>query len=165
MSKITLWMFLLLPVSLYSAGQQITGYEINVNISGLQDSTIFLAYHLGDKQYIKDTITLNSLGSGTFSGKERLPEGIYMIVLPGKKYFEILLSSDQYFSASCSLKDYFKTLKFTGSDENTAFVNYQKKWSEMQTKASLIGKRLQNSRQFADSVGILSEMQKKSGRI
>jgi thiol-disulfide isomerase/thioredoxin len=160
MSKITLWLFLLVSVSLYSFGQQINGYEIKINISGLQDSTIFLAYHLGDKQYIKDTITLNSLGSGTFSGKERLPEGIYMIVLPGKKYFEILISSDQYFSASCSLKDYFNTLKFIGSDENTAFINYQKQWSEMQTKASLINKRLQNSRQFADSVRILSEMQK-----
>jgi thiol-disulfide isomerase/thioredoxin len=160
MRKITLWLFLLVSVSMYSYGQQINGYEIKVNISGLQDSTIFLAYHLGDKQYVKDTITLNSLGSGTFSGKERLPEGIYMIVLPGKKYFEILISSDQYFSVSCSLKDYFNTLKFAGSDENTAFINYQKQWSEMQTKASLINKRFQNSRQYPDSVRILSGMQK-----
>ena len=160
MNKITLYLFLLISTSLYSFGQEIPGYEIKVNISGLQDSSIYLAYHLGDKQYIKDTINLNSLGSGTFSGKEKLPQGIYLIVLPGKKYFEILMSGDQYFSVSCSLKDYFKTLKFTGSDENTAFVNYQRRWSEMQTKAMEINKRLQNNRQFADSVRILSEMQK-----
>ena len=90
------------------------GYEIAVNISGLQDSTVFLAYHLGDKQYIKDTIRLDSKGSAVFSGEEALPQGIYMIVLPGKQYFEILMSADQYFSASCSYPDYFNTLEFLG---------------------------------------------------
>jgi thiol-disulfide isomerase/thioredoxin len=144
-----------------STGQLKKGYEITVNIPDLQDSTIFLAYHLGDKQYIKDTISLDKKGSGVFSGAEELPQGIYMIVLPGKQYFEILISTGQHFSASCSFADYFNTLKFTGSDENTAFVTYQKKWIEMQKRASGISKRLQNNRENPDSVNILSGMQKK----
>ncbi len=144
-----------------STGQLKKGYEITVNISDLQDSTIFLAYHLGDKQYIKDTINLDKKGSGVFAGTEDLPKGIYMIVLPGKQYFEILISTDQYFTASCSYADYFNTLKFSGSDENTAFITYQKKWIEMQKKASGITKRLQNNKQNSDSVNILSGMQKK----
>jgi peroxiredoxin len=137
------------------------GYEIAVNISGLQDSTIFLAYHMGDKQYIKDTINLDSKGSAVFSGEENLPQGIYMIVLPGKQYFEILMSTDQYFSVNCTYTDYFNTLKFSGSDENSSFIVYQKRWVEMQKKASAINKRLQNNRQNTDSLRILSEMQKK----
>jgi thiol-disulfide isomerase/thioredoxin len=137
------------------------GYEIAVNISGLQDSTIFLAYHLGDKQYIKDTINLDSKGKAIFSGEKTLPQGIYMIVLPGKQYFEILMSADQFFSVNCTYTDYFNTLKFSGSDENNAFIIYQKRWVEMQKKASAIIKRLQNNRQNADSLRILSEMQKK----
>jgi peroxiredoxin len=137
------------------------GYEIAVNISGLQDSTIFLAYHMGDKQYIKDTINLDSKGCAVFSGEENLPQGIYMIVLPGKQYFEILMSTDQYFSVNCTYTDYFNTLKFSGSDENSAFIVYQKRWVEMQKKASAINKRLQNNRQNTDSLRILSQMQKK----
>jgi peroxiredoxin len=137
------------------------GYEIAVNISGLQDSTIFLAYHMGDKQYIKDTINLDSKGCAVFSGEENLPQGIYMIVLPGKQYFEILMSTDQYFSVNCTYTDYFNTLKFFGSDENSAFIVYQKRWVEMQKKASAINKRLQNNRQNTDSLRILSQMQKK----
>jgi peroxiredoxin len=137
------------------------GYEIPVNISGLRDSTIFLAYHMGDKQYIKDTVTLDSKGSGVFSGEETLPQGIYMIVLPGKKYFEVLMSTDQNFSVNCSYIDYFNTLKFSGSDENSAFIAYQKQWVVMQKKATGIVKRLQNNRQNTDSLRILSEMQKK----
>jgi thiol-disulfide isomerase/thioredoxin len=95
-----------------------------------------------------------------FAGAEDLPQGIYMIVLPGKQYFEILIPADQYFSVSCAYVDYFNTLKFAGSDENTAFVTYQKKWIEMQKKASAINKRFQNNKQNADSLKILSDMQK-----
>jgi peroxiredoxin len=151
----------MLSTTFCSSGQMKKGYEIPVNISGLQDSTIFLAYHMGDKQYIKDTIKLDSKGSAVFSGEETLPQGIYMIVLPGKQYFEVLMSTDQHFSVNCAYTDYFNTLKFSGSDENSAFIVYQKQWVGMQKKASAIIKRLQNNRQNTDSLGILSEMQKK----
>jgi thiol-disulfide isomerase/thioredoxin len=144
-----------------SSGQMKKGYEIPVTISGLQDSTIFLAYHMGDKQYIKDTTRLDKKGYAVFSGEETLPQGIYMIVLPGKQYFEVLMSADQHYSVSCSYTDYFNTLKFSGSDENSAFTAYQKQWVGMQKKATSINKRLQNNRQNTDSLRILSEMQKK----
>lgn len=151
----------MLSTAFCSSGQMKKGYEIPVTISGLQDSAIFLAYHMGDKQYIKDTIKLDSKGSAVFSGEETLPQGIYMIVLPGKKYFEVLMSSDQHFSVNCNYTDYFNTLKFSGSDENSAFIVYQKQWVGMQKKANEIVKRLQNYRQNTDSLRILSEMQKR----
>jgi len=75
-----------------------SGYDIEVSLAGLPDSTVYLAYHLGDKQYIKDTIKLDRTGNGSFRGKEGLPQGIYMVVLPGKKYFEFLVSASQNFS-------------------------------------------------------------------
>jgi thiol-disulfide isomerase/thioredoxin len=159
MRKLT-FAFLLSLVPVFLSGQLKTGYEIDVTIHGLRDSSIFLAYHYGDKQYIKDTIKLDKSGSGKVIGKEDLPHGIYMIVLPGKKYFEILISKDQYFSIECSYNDYFGTLKFTGSDENTAFVIYQKKWLDLQQKASGIAKRVQNNKQNSDSLKILSTIQK-----
>lgn len=150
----------LIAASLVSRGQIKKGYEIAISISGLQDSTIYLAYHLGDKQYIKDTINLDKKGYGTFRGAENLLQGIYMVVLPGRQYFEILMPDDQFFSVSCTFSDYYNTLKFSGSDENTSFVAYQKKWVEMQKKASTINKRLQNNKQNPDSVKILSQNQK-----
>lgn len=148
---------LFLSFSLLVTGQIKTGYDISVTISGLPDSTVFLAYHLGDKQYLKDTLKLDRSGHGVFSGTESLPQGIYMIVLPGRKYFEILMSSDQFFSLSCNYSDYFKTLKFSGSDENSAFIEYQKKWITMQETAAAINSRLQKNKQNDDSLKILSE--------
>ena len=141
-------------------GQSNRGYEIDITISDLQDSTVFLAYHLGDKQYISDTIKLDNTGHGVVQGQEALPEGIYMIVLPGRKYFEILISTDQHFAVSCINSDYFNTLKFTGSDENSAFIDYQKKWMALQQRAGAISKRIQNNRQNNDSLKILGSIQK-----
>jgi thiol-disulfide isomerase/thioredoxin len=143
-----------------SFGQLKTGYSIDITINGLQDSTVYMAYHLGDKQYISDTIKLDRAGHAVVHGKEILPEGIYMIVLPGKKYFEFLMSSNQNFSMSCIYGDFFRTLKFKGSDENTAFNEYQKKWISMQQNASSLAKRLQNNKQNSDSLKILSAAQK-----
>ena len=83
-----------------------------------------------------------------------------MIVLPGRKYFEILISTDQIFGVECSYDDYLETLKFTGSDENTAFIEYQKKWVSMQKHAASIVERQQNNKQNRDSLKILSQLQK-----
>ncbi len=141
-------------------GQLPSGYEIDITIHDLQDSTVFLAYHLGDKQYIKDTIKLDKTGHGVVHGQEVLPEGIYMIVLPGRKYFEILISTDQHFGVKCTYSDYFNTLKFTGSEENSAFIDYQKKWMALQQSSGAISKRIQNNKQNNDSLKILGSIQK-----
>lgn len=154
------FLILLSLVPEFIFGQTNRGYEIDITINDLQDSTVFLAYHLGDKQYIKDTIKLDKTGHGVVQGQEALPEGIYMIVLPGRKYFEILISTDQHFTVKCTNSDYFNTLKFTGSEENSAFVDYQKKWMALQQRSGAISKRIQNNRQNNDSLKILGSIQK-----
>lgn len=151
---------ILIIISAASSGQIKSGYKISVTITGLQDSTIFLAYHMGDKQYLKDTLKLDNTGHGILQGKESLPQGIYMIVLPRRNYFEMLISDDQQFEVNCSYNDYINTLKFTGSDENSAFVDYQKKWTAMQINALGILKRIQTNKGNSDSLTILNVLQK-----
>ena len=155
MRNLLLLIFILLYPNLIFS-QLKPGYEINLTINGLRDSSVYLAYHLGDKQYIQDTIILDGNGKTVIKGDAALPQGIYMVVLPGRTYFEILMSSDQFFSVSCSFKDYFNTLKFEGSDENTAFVAYQKKWGLLQEQMSSLTKRVQASKENQDSVKIIT---------
>jgi len=156
-----IFIILLFLVPVITFGQLKGGYNIDLTINDLGDSTVFLAYHLGDKQYIKDTIKLDKSGHGIVHGQEALPDGIYMIVLPGKKYFEILISEQQHFSLNCNYGDYFNTLKFSGSDENSAFIDYQKKWVLMQQRSGAISKRIQKNRQNNDSLKILGAIQKR----
>jgi hypothetical protein len=150
---------LLLLIAYSLSGQVKSGHEISITIRGLADSTIFLGYHYGDKQFIRDTIRLDKAGSGMFSGKEKLDQGIYLIVLPGNTYFEMLMTDDQIFSLECSFKDYFNSLSFAGSEENTAFIEYQRDWMELQKNASAIGKRIQSNKDKSDSLKILRQMQ------
>ncbi len=161
MKKIPVLISLLLFVAISHKCLGGPGYEISFRIQGLGDSSVYLAYHLGDKQYIRDTVIADTKGSGTFRGDEALPEGIYMIVLPGGKYFELLVPEDQYFSLACSNDNAFNTLEFSGSEINTRFIEYQKNWVTMQQKASSVGKRIQANRQNRDSVTVLSGLQMK----
>jgi len=156
--SIFIFILFLLPES--GLCQLKNNYEISLTVSGLRDSSVYLAYHFGDKQYIKDTVKLDSKGHGVFSGQENLPQGIYMVVLPGRNYFEFLASDDQNFSITCDYDDYFNTLRFTGSDENSAFIEYQKKWSSLQRQAQALSGRIQNNKQNSDSLKIISEKQK-----
>ncbi len=135
------------------------GYEINITINGLKDSSIYLAYHLGDKQYINDTIKLDNQGKAVIRGQQQLPQGIYMIVLPGRNYFEMLMSTDQIFSLNCNYNDYFNTLKFDGSDENSAFIAYQNKWGKLQEQMSALSKRSQNNKDNKDSLRVINDSQ------
>jgi len=157
--------FILIMLSATALCQVKNNYELSVSISGLRDSTIYLAYHFGDKQYVMDTVRLDSRGNGIFTGREILPQGIYMIVLPGRKYFEILMAENQNFSISCSYNDYFNTLRFTGSEINTAFNDYQKKWVSLQQKAGAVAKRIQNNKGNSDSLKVLAAKQKEHESI
>jgi len=150
------FLFIALFVSL--CGQSQLQYEIDISIPELRDSTLFLAYHYGDKQYIKDTLKLDSKGNGAFTGTESLPKGIYLIVLPGNSYFEILASDNQFFSLSCSYPDYVNTLKFESSSENSSFLEYQKNWQSYQLEANSLSERLQNNRENSDSLRILNTL-------
>ena len=58
----------ILPAMVFS--QLKGGYEIEITLDGLPDSTVYLAYHLGDKQYIKDTLKLDRSGHGIFRGRK-----------------------------------------------------------------------------------------------
>jgi hypothetical protein len=150
---------LLLLIAYSLSGQVKSGHEISITIRGLADSTIYLGYHYGDKQFIRDTIRLDKAASGKFSGKEKLDQGIYLIVLPGNTYFEMLMTEDQIFSLNCSFKDYFNSLSFSGSEENTVFIEYQREWMGLQKNASAIGKRIQTNKDKSDSLKILRQMQ------
>ena len=77
MKKITLLSFIL--ISLISFGQQ----KLEFKISGLQDTTVYLARYFGEKLYYADT-TYAKNENVVFNSKE-LFVGVYEVVCPGSK--------------------------------------------------------------------------------
>jgi thiol-disulfide isomerase/thioredoxin len=133
------------------------GYEIKVHIIGLQDSTIYLGNHYGEKQYVKDTLKLDHDGWATFKGNDSLPGGIYLIVLPGKTYFEILVN-EQKFTIETDTLDYVMHMKVTGSVENKLFNDHQRYIINMSKNTQALKARMDANKDNPDST---AEMKKK----
>jgi thiol-disulfide isomerase/thioredoxin len=121
-----------LLISLVS-GLNAKGFEIKATVKGLKDSTCQLAYYFGDKQYIKDSARADAKGNLIFKGEESLPGGIYMIVIPGKKYFEIIVDKEQAFSVDTDAEDLINAMKVKGSNDNEIFYEYLK-WISLRGK-------------------------------
>ncbi len=119
--------------------QKKEGYKISGEIKEMQDTSIILAYYFGGKQYAKDTTDIVN-GKLVFSGKKNLDGGIYLLVLPEGKYFELIVS-EQYFSFSTDVNNLITEMKFTNSRENTAFYEYLNYISEKQKEVTPLKER------------------------
>lgn len=118
-------------------------YELKFKVNGVKpNDTILLANYYGDKQYLKDTAIVNAKGEFVFDGKAKLPTGIYLVVLPGKQYFEIIVN-EQFFTMETDTKDYTKNMKTTGTAENKTFYDYLNFVVAQSKKAEEIKKQLE----------------------
>jgi thiol-disulfide isomerase/thioredoxin len=123
---------ILIAILLFGFGkiQAAEGYEIKVKINNLKkNDTIYLAYHMGTQKYLRDTAVINDKGIAVFKGSEKLPGGIYLIVLPKKTYFDIIVN-EQNFYIENDTSDFAKNFKSTGTEENRVFYEDLKFISE-----------------------------------
>ena len=116
------FLFVLSFIYCLSLSAQSSKYKIEGEISGIEDTEIILAYYFGGKQYAKDT-ALSKNGKFIFTGDEKLDGGMYLVVLPDQKWFDIIIS-EQKFSFKTSLNNLIGDMKFTNSKENTPFYKY-----------------------------------------
>lgn len=141
-----------ISLSTISQGQDEAGCRISMDFTGHEDSFVSLAYHLGDMQYIKDTIYTDIKGHATYLDEENIEQGLYMIVFPDNNLLELIISDDQKFDISCNVNDIQNTLAFSGSEENNAFLEYRRKWFSFQEEATSYRQKLNNT---ADKDSIL----------
>ncbi len=123
-------LILALSISVFASGEKPSsvpakGYAIKIKLNGLKDTTCYLAYHFGDKQYLKDTAKVDSKGNMVFDGKEKLQGGIYLVVLPNKTNFEFLVvEGQQFFSLETDTAKMIEKMKVSGSKENETFFGF-----------------------------------------
>lgn len=100
------------------------GYRIKIHIEGQADTECYLAYHFGNRQYLKDTAYVNLSGEAVFQGPERLTPGIYLVVLEDDINFELIIDENQFFELSVDPADPVASLQFVDSPENIEFYAY-----------------------------------------
>jgi peroxiredoxin len=133
-------------------------YSIKIKVKGLKDTVVHLAYHYGDKQYLKDTARVDSKGLFVFDGKEPLPGGIYMAVLPDKRYFEFIVA-EQFFSLETDTSDYVRHMKVTGSAENKLFYGYLQYLYPKGRAIDSLRKQLSKAKDKSDSTALIKQME------
>jgi len=144
--------------SLVSTGARASGHEIKIHINGLKDTVCYLGNHFGDKQYIRDTARVDHDGWTTFKGKDSLPGGIYLVVMPSKTYFEILVN-EQKFTIETDTLDFIGNFKVTGSLENKLFNDHQRFIMEKSRDSQILKARKDVNKANKDSTrAILDEI-------
>jgi thiol-disulfide isomerase/thioredoxin len=153
-----LLLILIFTFSASISSGQTGGHRIEIRSEGLAGEELYFAYHMGNRQFISDTVTINEAGVGLVSGDEPLPGGVYILVLPEGNYFEILVDETQHFIVEFNTDNPGGTLSFTGSEENSRFASFQKNWMELNTSSQRLRERLNANNQNRDSTTYLSEL-------
>jgi len=122
-----------------------TGYRIQVNISGLDQGQVLLAYHFGDRQFLRDTALVEKPAQFVFEGPDRLEAGIYLVVLPGNAFFEIIVDQNQHFTITTTANQFLETTRFGGSPENEAFFEYKRYLQVAGERARALNEELGNA--------------------
>lgn len=120
------------------------GYRIEVTIENLSDTTCFLGYHLGNRQFLQDTAEVDANGFFVFEGKERLPGGMYLVILPENKYFELIVDQNQRFSVHTHKENLIENMTFDNSPENTSFYDYMHFLRNNNHEATILRNRLES---------------------
>lgn len=131
-------------------------YKITIHIEGLKDTSIYIGYHLGDKKYVADTLHLDHNGTAIYEGEESLPGGVYLLILPDMNFAEFIVDENQRFSINTTSSEPGKNIKFTGSDMNDKFLQYQQFMAQQQEESSVLREKRESLKENKDSVEAIS---------
>ena len=96
---------------------------IEVQIDGAANDTIYLANYYGNKLYYSDTAIADTKGKAVFNSDRGYKAGVYAIVVPGPKYFEIIVNEPKIVLATHK-DDLLPKLVVKDSKENQLFLDY-----------------------------------------
>ncbi len=151
MKKIFNLLFLVfLGINLVSAAD---AYKIDVKVNGFSEKEAYLGYHFGDKQYIKDTVSVSPDGSFVFKGEEALKGGVYLVILPpDNQYFQILIDKDeQFFQVETTVGNMNADVKIKGSDENQLFYSYMNFLGQLRPKAEGLSAKMNEAKEAGNT--------------
>ncbi len=152
-TRIILYTFFIVTICSFSKSSNAQAYKIDVTINGWQDTTLILGHYFNKKMLVNDTIIIDNKGKGSFSGEEALPGGVYIVYMPDKKYFDIIIDDEQHFSVAVDKENAVQSLVVKGNKQEKAFNDYQKFIFGKQKTATLIQEKLKNnSKTDPDSV-------------
>ena len=120
--------YLILPVLLFCFSRTYSQYyKITLQTGQYNSGIAYLTYHMGKSLAVEDSAAVGNKGIAIFSGKRKLPPGIYALVLPGKsKSVDFLIDKEQLITVKTDTTDLLSKTIVTGSPANVLLQQYQK---------------------------------------
>jgi hypothetical protein len=108
------------------------GTNVHFHFRGLENKKIIMGYYEGVKQYVMDSLKLDKDGEASWKLSSRLQEGLYFIILPGSRYFDLLISESQDFFLSADTIDLVGKMSISPECESSHYLKYQKEAKKLQ---------------------------------
>jgi thiol-disulfide isomerase/thioredoxin len=141
------------------------GYKIQIRLKDFPNDTVILGHRFNASFVPKDTTVLDQQGNGIFNGKETLPQGMYLVYLPNKSFFDLLISDDQEFFVENDTLDFVNHIVIKGSEENTSFYNYQKYLQKQSRRAKEIQDKIKATANTDESEALKKELTKLNDEV
>lgn len=104
-------------------------FQVTLEAPQYRSGIAYLTYRMGNNNLnVEDSAAMNNKGIALFKGSRRLPGGIYVIVLPGKRLrVDFFVDKEQIITVKVAdTLDLEKKVTVLGSKENILYQEYQK---------------------------------------
>ncbi len=120
-------------------------HKLEFKVVGAEDSTMKLIRYYGDKLFYADTAVADASGKVAFDGSWADKPGMYAVMGPGQKWFEVILNKEDVYIET-ALDNFVGKMDVKKSKENSLFYNYIK-WigGKRKSSESLINQRKNES--------------------
>ena len=119
-----------------------SNYEIDFNFPFHKSKSVYLAYYLQGKTYVKDTILLDTNGKN--SKTYTLPKGEYLVsFVETDKYISFFIDNDPAFSVFMEDANQLNSLKFTNSIQNSNYIHFKSEIQKLLQKRSSVEKSIE----------------------
>lgn len=138
---------------------------IEVNIGGTaKGDTIYLANYYGNKLYYSDTATTDAKGTVVFNAARGYKAGVFAVVVPGPKYFEMLVN-EPVIKLTTNKEDLLGALQVKQSKENELFIGYIRYLNERKIHGDALRARMDGVKDPIARGAVKAEMEVLDGEV
>lgn len=95
-------------------------------ITGAEDTVIYLANYYGEKLYYADTAYTNAKGEFSFEAIDDTKQGKYAVVAPGPRFFELIIADGENIHMKTDTSDLAGNMEVLESENNKIMYEYMK---------------------------------------